>query len=276
MQIKTDPKHLGFLVKTQLAIEKIRVATQVRNTHLHFQNQNDAICEELQEMLKGVEDFVDKSVAEIMETHPAAPWFSQVKGIGYENIAKVIGLVRIKPDPENPQKKYAKTISSLWKFAGMHTENGKAPRVVRGKKLEFNKQLRSMVWRIGRSLCRARGPYYEYYLKQKAQYRAKFLERGFKIIPSEKLPYKLRGSRKVHYESDGVISIGHLDNLAKRKMAKLFLSHLWLVWREAEGLSITSLWVIAHGGHAHLIEPWEMVAAKKSSKQDSKVKSQKK
>lgn len=271
MQIKTGPKDLGFLVRTQLAIEKIRVATQVRNTHLHHHNQNDPICEELQDMLKDAENFVNRNIAEIMEAHPAAPWFSRVNGIGYENIAKVIGLIRIKPDPEDPQKKYAKTISSLWKFAGMHTENGKAPKAVRGKKLEFNKQLRSMAWRIGRSLCRARGAYYEYYLKQKAQYRIKLLDKGVKIIPATELPYKMRGSRKIRYEPKGIISIGHLDNMAKRKMIKLFLANLWLVWREAEGLPITEPWVIAHGGHAHIIDPWEMVAAKKSTKPRKKL-----
>ena len=40
---------------------------------------------------------------------------------------------------------------------------------------------------------------------------------------------------------------------------KLFLSHLWLKWREAEGLPITQPYAIAHGGHEHVISPDEML-----------------
>jgi hypothetical protein len=42
---------------------------------------------------------------------------------------------------------------------------------------------------------------------------------------------------KQKYEPEGVISLGHIDNRAKRKVAKLFLSHLWFVWRQMEGAS---------------------------------------
>jgi len=128
MKISVDPKHLGYLVKTMLAIEKIRVSTQVRNTHLQKRNQKDETCVELQKMLVKVEAFVDHTIAEAIENHPAFPWFSQVKGIGKENIAKVVGLVDISK---------ATYVSSLWKFAGFAVDDGKAPRAKRGKKLEF-------------------------------------------------------------------------------------------------------------------------------------------
>jgi len=260
MKTESEPKHLDFLVKTQLAIEKIRVATQVRNSHLHLRGESDPVCEELQQRVQAVEDFVDKTVADAIKSHPAYDWFSRVKGVGRENIGKVISEIRIKPDPEDPEKPYARHASSIHKFGGFDVgEDGKAPRAEKGKKLTFSRQLRTMAWRLATSLNRARGKYHEYFLKEKERYRKRFLNNGFEIIPSEKLP--TREGKK--YEPEGVISLGHLDNMAKRKMIKLFLSHLFIVWREAEGLPAEKPWALEHGGHEHFIDPWEMVENKK-------------
>lgn len=266
---KSEPKHLEYLVKTQLAIEKIRIATQVRNSHLHLRGESDPVCEELQARVQAVENFVDKTVADELENHPAFDWFSRVKGIGKENIAKVISEVRIKADPNDPDKPFARHISSLWKFAGFDVdETGKAPRAERGKKSTFNKQLRTMSWRLATSLARAKGKFYEYFLKEKERYRKRFLGDGYKIIPSEKLPTK----EKKRYEPIGVISLGHLDNMAKRKMIKLFLACLFIVWRKAEGLPNERPYVIEHGEHEHLIDPWEMVEDEKPKRKKPKRK----
>jgi len=43
--------------------------------------------------------------------------------------------------------------------------------------------------------------------------------------------------------------------MAMRKMIKLFLSHLWLIWRKAEGLSITAPYVHAIKKHADYRPP---------------------
>jgi len=47
---------------------------------------------------------------------------------------------------------------------------------------------------------------------------------------------------------------GHLDFRAKRKTAKLFLSHLWAKWREFEGLPVSEPYVQAIMGHTNIIE----------------------
>ncbi|GAH99993.1 unnamed protein product, partial [marine sediment metagenome] len=103
--------------------------------------------DELHRRLKDLEDFVDGRVAYLIQGHPAYHWFSQIKGIGKENIGKVVAPIDIEK---------ADTISSLWKFAGFSVEDGAAPKRVRGGgKLSFNSQLRSMCWRLGSSLLRA-------------------------------------------------------------------------------------------------------------------------
>jgi len=59
-------------------------------------------------------------------------------------------------------------ISSLWKYCGMHVNNGQAPVRKRGEKLEFNAKLRTMVWKISDSFVKQRTPFYrDIYDKEK-------------------------------------------------------------------------------------------------------------
>lgn len=247
MAIRTiETGSLNFLVRSQLAVEKLRVATQVRNSHLRKNQKEDKTTEELEEELKKLESFVDKIVADKIETHPAYHWFSRVKGIGKENIAKVVGLI-------DPVK--APHVSSLWKWAGLHVQDGKALKRERGKKLDYNSELRSMCWRLASSLMRARGKYYSYYISQKKLETQKYENLGWTIVPSNRLPKK--AGKK--YEPEGIISLGHIDNRAKRKMIKLFLSHLWAVWREAVKLPVTKPYAMEKLGHNHYYDPWKFV-----------------
>ena len=239
---------LPTLVDAALSIEKLRVASEVRQSHLALQGKQDPETDELHRRVKDLEDFVDGRVADLIKAHPAYPWFSRVKGVGKENIAKVVGLIDIGRSVH---------ISSLWKFAGFSVEDGIAPKRQRGGgKLEYNSQLRSMCWRVGSSLLRAKGKFYDYYLKEKDKYYQKYENQGIKIVPATSLPKDKDGKR---YEPEGMISEGHVHNQAMRKMVKLFLASLWVVWREAEGLALTKPYAIDKLGHNSYIDPWEMV-----------------
>lgn len=237
---------LTMLVDATLAIEKPRVAIEVRRSHLVLQGRSDPETNELHRRIKELEDYVDGRIAGLLKAHPAYPWFSKVKGIGKENIGKVVGQINIER---------AITISALWKFAGFSVENGVAPRRTKGEKLSYNSRLRSMCWRLGSSLLRARGKFYDYYLAQKETYVQRYENQGWKVVPAANLPKK-DGKR---YESEGVISEGHVHNQALRKMIKLFLACLWLTWREAAGLPVTNPYAIDKLGHNSFIDPWEMV-----------------
>jgi len=244
----TNTKSLSTMVDAQLAIEKERVASEVRQSHLTLQGKQDPETDELHRRLQDLEDYVDGRVALLIQSHPAYPWFSKVKGIGKENIGKVVAPIDIEK---------ADTVSSLWKFAGFSVENGVAPKRIKGGgKLSYNSQLRSLCWRLGSSLLRAKGEFYNYYLKEKNKYYQRYVNGGRKIVPATSLPKNKEGKR---YEPVGIISEGHIHNQALRKMIKLFLACLWLVWREAEGLPITKPYAIDKLGHNSYIDPWEMV-----------------
>lgn len=335
---------LNTLVDTTLEIEKLRVASEVAQTHLvrngieklghkvkklelqkimkpikqadSYEDALHALTSELSlnmgyhletgaaekmldmerflvyKRLVADEEYIDGRIAKLLKDHPAYGWFHRVKGIGRENIGKIVGLVRVAPSDEfvcpgktqdedgktvfckNAIDKdgrtepplcplcgtqmvdppYARTISGLWKFSGFDVVDGHAPKRTAGEKLTYNSQLRSMCWRTGSSLLRVKGKFYEYYVAEKQKYIQKYVNQGWNIVPASKLPKK--DGKMV--EADGFISEGHIHNMALRKMIKRFLACLWLEWRKAEGLPATMPYAIDQLGHDSFVTPDEM------------------
>jgi len=228
-------------------IQKARVSAQVRKTHLAKNNQTCDVTDQVLDRCQNMEDWLNGLVGEYVKNHPAYEWFKKVKGIGDLNIGKVISLIDIKE---------ASQVSKLWRYAGFGVNGtGGAERQKKGEKLHYNKTLKSMCWRLGKSLIRAKGKYYDFYLKEKERLMRREMDNGKKIVPSNKLP-KENGK---HIENDEYFGLGHIDMMAMRKMIKLFLSHLWLKWREAEGLEITNPYVQDIKNHSGIIQPDEMI-----------------
>lgn len=132
-----------------------------------------------------------------------------VKGVGQHLAAKVACHIDITKAP---------TVSSLWKYAGLAVrDDGKADRPVKGEKLGYNKRLKTAVWLVGSSFVKQRNsPYRDEYDRAKAYYEE-----------------NRKDWTKMHR---------HLA--AQRKMVKVWLSHLWFVWRSIEGLETRSPYAI--------------------------------
>jgi hypothetical protein len=134
------------------------------------------------------------------------------------------------------------TVSSLWRYAGWGVVDGKRERPVKGEKLHYNARLKTMCWRIIDLQVKLRGPYRE-------------------IYDNAKHTYLTTRGPDTDIDKDQKWTLGHCEAAARRKAIKLFLSHLWQVWREAEGLPIRSPWIDEHGPSGHsMIDPWEFVS----------------
>lgn len=278
-------------------IQKARVAAQVRKTHLAktgFGEKGNCFqcgkpksehkrsakspsryipckgkkCPLTNEVLKRAEKFeewLNEEVEAYVKLHPAYDWFSRVKGVGNLNIGKVVSLIDIEK---------ATMISKVWRYTGFAPgDKGEAERQVRGQKLHYNKVLKAMCWRLAKSLIRAKGAYYEFYLEQKQRYTERFIREGYIIVPSLELPIEKdpKTGKKKHVEKDGFFALGHVDTMAMRKMIKLFLSHLWLTWREAEGLPITAPYVHAIKGHTDYRPPEDFMELEPEQKKQAKA-----
>lgn len=216
-----------------------------------------------------------REMGRALKSHPAYPWLSRVKGIGATLASKLLARLEATKAPH---------ASSFWAYAGLatvpgalyrcatcgiersfppsydvtgsHKRNGNgaacpgslvrvagadvrvaAPRPGRGQKAPYDQYAKKILYLVGTSFLKAGGPYEQHYRAHRER-----LER--------ERPGWADGRR-------------HLTAL--RITEKLFLSHLWQVWREALGLPTPRPWAEAHGGHdggGH-IEPWSMVEPEK-------------
>lgn len=261
---EADP--LVAFVDAGLTLEKLRVQEQVRRTHLEKQGRVDKYTDELLKRTKDLEDYVDDTVAVLVKQHPAYPWFSRIKGCGRENVAKVVGNIDVTKAP---------TASSVVKWCGYAPGHDKK---VKGQQLEYNAQVRALCWRLATSLKRAKGKFYYYYKDEKEKYIKRFLDQGYKILPTPTgkwaclncgKSWAKKGdvdtccenqviATKLREEPKGVIWAGHLDAMAVRKMIKRFLVLLWAYWREAEGLPTRVPYPQEYLGHDHMVVPGDM------------------
>jgi len=129
------------------------------------------------------------------------------------------------------------TVSKLWRFAGYAVINGQAERNQRGEKSHYNRRLKSICFVIAEQFIRQQTPIYvdEYYAEKERQRR--------------KHPEKVKVDGKWKYND------GHIHHMAMRKMIKIFLQHVWVVWREYEGLPTEGPYIQDVGGHTHIVEP---------------------
>jgi hypothetical protein len=208
---------LRWLTDVYLQIQKLRIS--MGNRVWAAENETDAtnstatvFRQNLFEMMENAEKVVSKQMSEALEGHPAWGWLSQVKGVGPTLATQLLGMIDdIEKSP---------SISSLWKFAGYGVgDDGSADRLRKGETACYNKRLKVVVWKIGTSFLKCNSPYRRIYDEAKAYYQ----------------------------ENRPDWSPIRIHRASLRKMNKIFLQHLWVKWREAEGLSISQPWVLEHG-----------------------------
>jgi hypothetical protein len=145
----------------------------------------------------------------------------------------------------------------------------------KGEKLSYNVRLKTALYLVGDSFIKSRSPYRDLYDRKKEYYRlTKQIQPLKRLMPEEielgGIPDRgdkegkkqwdkmIREANKRAGEShDGAVWIdAHVDNAARRYMVKIFLSHLWEVWRKEEGLPVREPYAITNLGHQTKFDPW--------------------
>lgn len=182
------------------------------------------------ENLLATEKAMQKDMAEELKGHPAMPWLAHVRGIGPTLACKVLGHI--------DDIATFDTVSKLWRFAGqgINPTTGERDRPTKGEKLVYNKRLKCVCYLVSDQFVRQGGAYRTVYDNAKTRYAAR---------------EELKGK-------DGWTK-GHINNAARRKAVKLFLSHLWQTWREAVNLPIREPYALEALGHTMFLDPWDFV-----------------
>jgi hypothetical protein len=222
--------------------------------------------------LEALEKKIFGRMKRVVKHHPAWSWLERVKGMGPTLSTKILGLVA-------DAGKFD-TVSKLWAFSGYGLKEGQRQRPVKGEKLSYNRRLKTALYLAGDSFIKSRSPYRAVYDDAKAKYReAKQVEPILRLLPDldhdsfeltvlretpdgkKKWDKLIKDANKAASaeRDEACWSDGHVDNAARRKMVKLFLSHLWVVWREAEGLPTRAPYAHEYLGHTSLSDPWSFV-----------------
>jgi len=135
-------------------------------------------------------------------------------------------------------------VSALWKHCGLHVVDGVAPRIRRGKQVDFSPELRSLVWKVGDCLIKAKNPVY------KALYDRKKQEELQKEYPKGYL-YEKYG--KPYKPEDTKLTKMHAHNRAKRVMEKIFMENYFCACKELTGQEVPEPYAITHMKHAEYI-----------------------
>lgn len=184
---------------------------------------------------------------------PIWDWLVSIHGIGPHTAAKLLALI---DDPANFD-----TVSKLWRFCGYAVIDGEIDKPTKGQKLPYNRRLKSELHVMMENFVRANTPLYKEILDEEKERQRRLYpnpvcrkcggigqQKGKKWVCPE---CKATG-RELNFTPD------HIQNRAYRKTIKVFLSHLWIMWRQYEGLPISEPYAIAHlPEHTHMIEPYQ-------------------
>jgi ribosomal protein L37AE/L43A len=185
-------------------------------------------------------------------TGPIWDWLVGIKGIGKHTAAKLLAQY-------DDVGKFD-TVSKFWTFAGYGLRDGQIMRCVKGEKAPYNRRLKSELYLVAENFVRHQTPVYVdlYYAEKERQRR----------LHPEPVCRECGGVGEQKGQSwrcseckapGGKLSFtpAHIDSRAKRKVAKIFLSHLWVKWREYEDLPVTLPYAFAVMEHSpeHYVEP---------------------
>lgn len=202
--------------------------------------KEESIAKEVLSDLEVIEKKIAKAMKAELESYEVWDWLKQIKGISVVIAAGLVAFIDKLGIKNIPQ------VSSLWHYFGVHVQDGKAVKRQSGTVMDYNPDAKTLVLGIiSDSFIKQRTPLYRslYDVEKEKQLAREY--------PSGELAERWHGYK----EEDTHLLLGHAHNRAKRKMVKIFLSHLWVIWRQLEGLDTRPPFAHEKLGHKSYIEP---------------------
>lgn len=215
---------LRWLTDVYNQVQKLRIS--LGNRRLAYEQGRDSHVPpprmtRWEESLVEMETSIKREMDYVIKDHPAWPWLAGVRGIGPTLATKMLGLI-------GDVGKFP-TVSKLWRFAGYAVIEGSREYHKKGEKAHYSTRLKTVLYLVGDSFIKSNSPYRAIY----------------------------DGAKEHYHSTHPEWTKGHVHLASKRKMVKLFLSHLWEVWRIAEGHSVRPPYVQEYLGHTTISDPWQ-------------------
>lgn len=234
-------------------IEKIRIANENRLRQLTRSvedkdgevrglglDPNHPSVKRLSDIVDGLLDLEDDSTAnlqKIMKVHPLGPWITQQKGIGFKQMARLLGAIgdpAVRPEFKHKQEDGSvilepsrpRGLYELNAYCGYSVVDGAAPRKQKGQLANWSQDARKRLWLISNSIVKAGGPYRVVYDEAKAKYQdAKHKVECPRCTPAGKPAAEVGSPLKP----------SHIHTRALRAISKRVLKDLWLESRRLHG-----------------------------------------
>lgn len=200
-----------------------------------------------------LENYIGRIITDLVEFEPIyQAWLKHVKGIGPILAAAIVSRIL-----SIDRFEY---ISALWAFSGLDVgADGRARKRRKGEKANWNADLRMLIaYKVPSQFIKATTSFGR---KLYDQYKRFYEQTHDAKCPVWSDPNKMvnKSGTKATVNSEGCSRKGHIHNMATRKVGKVFLSCLWLAWRELDGLPITQPYATKLPGHNHIIQPKDWI-----------------
>lgn len=259
-------EYIKLVVRRMYDAQKLRIQSDLRMQRLVrdglvIQEDAEKTFDKARKLEVDTEREYEKIVWREVKNLPIVEeWLGKVRGIGPRLsglLVALIGDIGRFPYP-----------SHLWAYCGLHVKNGKAVRREKGVKSNWSDELKTTCWKIAQQFIKQGGPYRDLYDTYKPYLVARELRNGSIIWGKGdkngkwKPVHVPKGIATEAATFDGKLpewTLGRINAMAARRTVKIFLSHLWEVWRNIEGLESNRAYVIDRLGHEGYIDPWEMI-----------------
>jgi len=207
--------------RERFQVERIRTSNSIgailRGADASSLKSERQRLEKLLEYAQKLEDIYDNFTRSLAKDDPLVKRMTYVRGVSFTSAAKLLAYIDI-------QK--AETVSKLWRFCGYGVVDGKAEKPVKGEKRHYSSRMKKYLFQIATQFLRNRSRYALVYYVMRYRYERE--------------------------RPDWTPLRRHLA--AIRKMVKVYLTHLWEEWREAEGLPVRALYVHERMGHTFIYD----------------------
>jgi Transposase IS116/IS110/IS902 family len=230
----------------QMQENRIRAFGQVRSMEGEEPN---TVLEWVAGQGENLENQIKRALDKYTDGHPVGAWAKSQIGIGPVIAA---GMCANIGDPTR-----FKTAGNLFSYSGM----APSQRRKRGEKSNWSASLKRLCWIAGQSFVKTSNhedSVYGKLYREKKEYYVKKNEAGdYADRAKECLEQKKYGKDTEAYKaySKGKLPPAHIQAMAERFAAKLFLAHFWEVGLRLKGIEPPQPYAIAILKHAHLIEP---------------------
>ena len=242
-------EEVRHLVRSYYQIQEFRKSAANMSRTLDEQHAPNILTCWIAETQEQIEKRFRLALGDYAKNQPTGEWMMSQHGVGPVIAAGLLAHIDISR---------AKTVSSIWRFAGLD------PSIVwkKGEKRPFNADLKVLCWNAGASFVRSSASEKSFYGKIYRQRKELDVHRNrnghyANLAAQTLLDKNIKDKKTREIYKLGKLPDGRVDLTARRVAVKLFLSHFHdvLTWH-TYGHRAPAPYAFCHlNGHKDMIEP---------------------